>query len=111
MHKAGGAPPRPRAGVVDADGVRSSQGTISMGSMTHVRTFRDHRGVDWEVYDERDWGARGLLDWDHLPQTADPGLIFVSTADIRRLWPAPANWQSLSDAELDEACGRATSAR
>lgn len=77
--------------------------------MIQVRTFRDDHGVEWEVYDESDWGARGPLDWDYLPQSANPGLIFVSALDMRRLWPAPPNWHALSDAELDAACGRAVS--
>ena len=78
-------------------------------AMIQVRTFRDNRGTEWEVYDESDWGARGPLDWDYLPQSANPGLIFVSALDMRRLWPAPPNWHSLSDAELNEACCRAVS--
>ena len=77
--------------------------------MIQVRTFRDDRGTEWEVYDESDWGARGPLDWDYLPQSANPGLIFVSALDMRRLWPAPPNWHALSDVELNEACCRAVS--
>lgn len=79
--------------------------------MTQVRTFRDSAGVEWEVYDESDWGAGGMLDWDHLPQTENPGLIFVSSVDMKRLWPAPPNWQALGDADLERLCARAMSVR
>ena len=79
--------------------------------MTQVRTFRDKRGTEWEVYDESDWGARGSLDWDYLPQVENPGLIFVSVLDMRRLWPCPVNWQALSDGDLEKACEKATSIR
>ena len=77
--------------------------------MTGVRTFVDSQGIEWEVYDESDWGVRGLLDWDYLPQQGDPGLLFISKADLRRLWPAPPNWHAMTDAMLAEHCSRALS--
>ena len=77
--------------------------------MTGIRTFVDSQGVEWEVYDESDWGVRGLLDWDYLPQQGNPGLLFMSRADLRRLWPAPDGWQVMSDADLADQCVRALS--
>jgi hypothetical protein len=77
--------------------------------MTEVRTFVDAQGTEWEVYGEQDWGARGLLDWDYLPQGAPSGLLFISKTDLRRFYPAPANWQQLSDADLADYCARALS--
>ena len=77
--------------------------------MTGVRTFIDAHGVEWEVYDESDWGVLGLMDWDYLPQQGDPGLLFISKTDLRRLWPAPPNWQAMTDAMLDDQCARALS--
>ncbi|HTR79384.1 MAG TPA: hypothetical protein VMH39_14805 [Gemmatimonadaceae bacterium] len=59
----------------------------------------DERGVEWEVYDET-WSIRLALEWDHLPQVENPGLIFVSPLDRRRLWPCPNDWRTFSDAEL-----------
>lgn len=65
--------------------------------------------MEWEVYGEQDWGARGSLDWDYLPQVAPSGLLFISKADLRRFFPAPSDWQQMSDAELGEYCDRALS--
>ena len=60
----------------------------------------DDSGVEWEVYDEGTWSIGLALEWDHMPQRENPGLIFVSQSDRRRLWPCPTNWRELSDAEL-----------
>jgi hypothetical protein len=65
-----------------------------------IRTIVDDRGTEWEVYDESRWSLELALEWDFLPQTEDPGLIFASRAGRRRLWPCPSKWQSLSDGEL-----------
>ena len=77
--------------------------------MTEARTFVDSHGTEWEVYGEQDWGARGLLDWDYLPQEAPSGLLFISRADLRRFYPAPPEWRQLSDEELADCCHRALS--
>ena len=74
-----------------------------------ARIIIDTEGVEWEVYDEAAWGMGMALDWDYLPQSSDPGLIFNSNADRRRLWPCPPAWRLLSDAELLSLAGRAKS--
>ena len=65
--------------------------------------------MEWEVYDEGDSSMGLALDWDHLPQTVDPGLIFSSRLDRRRLWPCPPDWRARSDQQLLELMGRARS--
>jgi hypothetical protein len=60
----------------------------------------DDRGTEWEVYDESNWSIGLALEWDYLPQTENPGLIFVSRSDRRRLWPCPPGWQRLENSEL-----------
>jgi hypothetical protein len=74
-----------------------------------ARTFVDAQGTEWEVYGETDGEARVRLDWDYLPQEAPSGLLFISKADLRRLFPAPHAWQELTDGELSDCCNRALS--
>ena len=74
---------------------------------SRARVIVDAQGVDWEVYDEAHWSMELALEWDFLPQTENPGLIFASRAGRRRLRPCPADWQALGDAELLEMLGRA----
>ena len=71
--------------------------------------FVDLAGVEWEAYAESDWGAAGVLDWDHNTQASDPGLLFRSRHDWRRLYPAPGAWWTLPDEQLEDLCRRATS--
>jgi hypothetical protein len=66
----------------------------------HARAIVDDHGVEWEVYDEGTWSIQLALDWDMLPQTSNPGLLFVSDIGRRRLWPCPDAWQGLVDADL-----------
>jgi len=68
--------------------------------MTLPRTLVDPSGTEWEVYDESEWSIALALDWSIQAQIENPGLIFVSTVDRRRLWPSPEGWQQMSDAEL-----------
>lgn len=72
-----------------------------------ARMILDDRGTEWEVYDEATWSIELALEWDFLPQTENPGLIFASRVGRKRLWPCPENWQALSDAELLELLGKA----
>jgi hypothetical protein len=65
-----------------------------------ARTIVDDHGLEWEVYDESTWSIALALDWDMLPQTSNPGLLFVSSLERRRLWPCPEAWQTLGDADL-----------
>jgi hypothetical protein len=69
----------------------------------------DASGVEWEVYDESTWSLELALDWEFLPQTESPGLIFSSRTDRRRLWPCPPGWRKLADADLLAILDRAKS--
>ena len=82
---------------------------VSDQRVSDQRMFRDSHGLEWEVFDEGAWNAALALAWDHPVQRDNPGLLFISSADMRRLWPRPADWRSLSDAALEELCGRAAS--
>ncbi len=74
-----------------------------------ARIVVDHDRVEWEVYDESQWDFRMALDWDALPQTENPGLIFSSRVDRRRVWPAPVDWQRMTDDQLLALCVNARS--
>jgi len=74
-----------------------------------VRIVVDANGIEWEVYDDSGWSIGMALDWDCLPQTGNPGLIFSSRIDRRRIWPCPSGWQSLADEELLSLAQRARS--
>ena len=67
-----------------------------------ARVIVDGRGIEWEVYDESQWSLEMALEWDFLPQTENPGLIFASAAGRRRIWPCPDGWRDLGDATLQE---------
>lgn len=73
------------------------------------RLIVDSNGVEWEVYDEGTWSLELALEWEFLPQTESPGLIFSSRADRRRMWPCPEAWRELSDAALLEILSRSRS--
>lgn len=72
-----------------------------------TRTIVDDRGIEWEVYDESRWTLELALEWDFLPQSENPGLIFSSKAGRRRLWPCPEKWETAGDGELLEMLQRA----
>lgn len=65
-----------------------------------TRIIIDANGIEWEVYDDSAWSTDLVLDWDYLPQLENPGLIFNSRVDRRRVWPCPPNWRKMSDAQL-----------
>lgn len=67
----------------------------------------DAQGVEWEVYDEQQSSIALALDWDHAPQLTNPGLLFMSRLDRRRLWPCPSDWRARSDEQLLELLERA----
>ena len=69
----------------------------------------DGGGTEWEVYDEATWSIGMALEWDFLPQVENPGLIFVSRLDRRRLWPCPPNWEKLDAGELVRLLDKAKS--
>lgn len=74
-----------------------------------ARVLVDADRVEWEVYDESQWDFRMALDWDMLPQVRNPGLIFSSRIDRRRVWPAPADWKRMTDEQLLALCAGARS--
>ena len=69
--------------------------------MENGRLLVDSGGVEWEVYDETQWTIRWAIDWEYPPQRENPGLLFDSSLGRRRVFPCPAEWQSLSDADLE----------
>jgi hypothetical protein len=72
-----------------------------------ARVLIDAAGTEWEVYDESTWSMELALEWDFLPQTENPGLIFASRLGRRRLWPCPDDWRSMDDPQLLKLLGRA----
>jgi hypothetical protein len=72
-----------------------------------ARVLVDGSGTEWEVYDESTWSMELALEWDFLPQTENPGLIFASRVGRRRLRPCPDDWRSLADPQLIELLQRA----
>lgn len=88
---------------LDRSPERSSTNDVSRhwaSSEGRTRSIVDDHGVEWEVYDEGTWSIALALDWDMLPQTSNPGLLFVSDVERRRLWPCPDTWQKMGDADL-----------
>ena len=77
--------------------------------MEHGRLFVDASGVEWEVYDESQWTIAWALDWDYPPQRENPALLFDSRVGRRRIFPCPADWQAMSDPELELLLSRAAS--
>lgn len=77
--------------------------------MSTTRMFVDPEGVEWEVFDESEWTVGLALAFDHPPQTQNPGLLFISSRDMRRLWPSPERWRGLEDDDLATLCSRAAS--
>ena len=69
--------------------------------MRHGRLMVDSSGVEWEVYDESQWTIALAIDWEYPPQRDNPGLLFDSSLGRRRVFPCPAEWQALCDADLE----------
>lgn len=68
--------------------------------MGNVRTVTDAQGIVWEIFREDDDALAAVLEWGHHPVAGNPGLIFTSTAGMRRLFPAPDDWEALTDLVL-----------
>ena len=68
--------------------------------MRTPRTVTDTNGVVWEIFREDEDALGAVLEWGHQSTTGNPGLIFTSTAGMRRLSPAPDGWEGLSDEAL-----------
>jgi hypothetical protein len=72
-----------------------------------VRHFRDAAGIEWQVFLTERSPEASRRD-HHLPEAFRAGwLVFESSAEKRRLGPVPAEWESLTDAELAAYCARA----
>lgn len=99
------------------------------------RAFRDSRGAAWQAWavvprnqhhrpragtdrrsadpilryggPERRGGTERRLRATLTPGLEGGWLVFESAAEKRRLTPIPSGWDSRSDAELEELCGRA----
>lgn len=65
--------------------------------MGNVRKVTDAQGIVWEIFREDDDALAAVLEWGHRPVAGTPGLIFTSTAGMRRITPAPDDWTTLSD--------------
>ena len=76
--------------------------------MEHGRFLVDSTGVEWDVYDESQWSIARAIDWEYPPQRENPGLLFDSVVGCRRVFPCPAEWKTLSDAELEALLSRAS---
>jgi hypothetical protein len=88
--------------------------------MAH-RQYRDEQDVMWQVWDihpiEVARQLRAHADADHSParmavsgELVGGWLCFESAREKRRLWPIPAGWEELSDAELTALCASAVNA-
>ena len=92
--------------------------------MAH-RQYRDEADVLWQVWDihpmevsqqlsqERDLGDTPTTT-THMAvsgELAGGWLCFESAREKRRLWPIPAGWERLTDAELTRLCDAAVNAR
>lgn len=73
-----------------------------------LRNFRDAEGNEWQVWDVRP-PERPV---NYLPQGAESGWLAFRSGDVmRRLRPIPSDWESASEAELQQWCERGTPAR
>ena len=77
--------------------------------MTTEGIFTDSSGIEWEVFDEGDWNAGVALAFDMPVARENPGLLFVSSRDMRRIWPRPEGWRELPDEDLARMCEGARS--
>ena len=59
---------------------------------SRTRQIIDAQGREWRVYER--------TASDHSPMTGRPSLVFDTEGIVRRLWRYPAEWASLSDADL-----------
>ena len=98
---------RNQARPTQAGGIDRPSGGVAMS--TRERIFVDSRGIEWEVFDESEWNASLALAFDMPLPSANPGLLFVSSRDMRRLWPRPDGWREVGDAQLEAWCGGARS--
>lgn len=72
--------------------------------MAESRNFVDADGISWEIFGEGDWNTSLALVFDRFVARERAGLLFISSREMRRLWPFPGNWRVLDDVELDRLC-------
>ena len=100
---------------------RPKQVALEQPLMAH-RQYRDERDVVWQVWDIHPIDVSRQLrsheaTADHGPmrmavsgELVGGWLCFESDREKRRLWPIPAGWETLSDAELTLLCASAVNA-
>jgi hypothetical protein len=79
-----------------------------------LRELTDRSGVVWKVWDiTPDQLHPSSRAGDYLQGYLDGWLVFETTdgAEKRRLYPVPADWEEVSDEELERLCERAESVR
>lgn len=74
------------------------------------RIFHDSDGLPWEVYEE-EFVQSAVAHRDLPLPDAKVVLLFNNDAQTRELSPFPANWRSLSDADLSVLLAKATRVR
>ncbi len=67
-----------------------------------AKIFRDAKGVTWWVHE---------VAGEHLGTAGATCLLVVSASELRRVWKYPADWRSLTPAQLlqlapSRSCGR-----
>ena len=78
--------------------------------MIDDRIIKDSSGLEWEVIDESAPDDIGrALECDYMPQSSDPGLLFISREGRRRVYPCPSDWRTLPDVVLEVLCSQAPS--
>ena len=72
-----------------------------------MREFTDSRGVEWQVF-LMTRGTHAVSREQHLPEPYREGwLVFQSASEKRRFAPPPADWDTLSDEQLEGLLARA----
>ena len=73
-----------------------------------LREFRDARGVEWRVWATTPESAAPLRFGERALGELEGGWLTFECADCRRrLAPFPADWDTLTDAELERWCSEA----
>ena len=78
-----------------------------------MRTFIDHTGLAWRVWEVRREHVQGSGPVQHTvaPELENGWLCFVSAAGKRRLARYPDDWMRMSEEQLIALCGHAKTVR
>jgi hypothetical protein len=71
------------------------------------RTFRDHDGCEWQVWDvvpSRELEGRSRRHAYLPPEMAEGWLCFEAADQKRRLTPFPSDWEEQDDDAMDALC-------